>query len=50
MTIRITILLDENVHKKFRDLQAKMIKKKGEAVSFSHIVNEVLQRGLKAKN
>jgi len=50
MTIRLTIILDENVHKKLREYQARMIKNKEEAVSFSRVINEVLQRGLKAKN
>ncbi len=49
MSIGITILLDENVHKKLREYQAKIIKTKTDAVSFSYIINEVLQRGLKVK-
>ena len=50
MAIRITIVLDDNVHKKLRVYQARMIKNSEDAVSFSHVINEVLQRGLKSKN
>jgi hypothetical protein len=47
MKKRVTIVLDENLVKKLRIMQAKKISKIQESVSFSRIVNEVLEKGLK---
>ena len=47
MSERITIMLNSDIAKKLRILQAKKIKESSSTVSFSGIVNEVLEKGLK---
>ena len=47
MSERITIMLNRDIAKKLRSLQAKKIKESSSTVSFSGIVNEVLEKGLK---
>lgn len=47
MTERLTIMLNSEIAKKLRLLQAKKIKDSSSTVSFSRIVNEVLEKGLK---
>jgi len=47
MTERITIMLNSEIVKKLRKLQAKKITEASSSVSFSRIVNEVLEKGLK---
>lgn len=44
---RITVILDEDILKKLRLLQAKQIKETASSVSFSKIINNVLQKHLK---
>jgi len=46
MSNRITIVLDEENHKKLRNLQAKKIKESTKSVSFSKVINEVIEKGL----
>jgi len=46
MSSRITIVLNDENHKKLRNLQAKMIKESTKSVSFSRVINEVLEKGL----
>lgn len=47
MAERITIMMDSEIVKKLRVLQAKKLKDSSSSVSFSRIVNEVLEKGLK---
>ena len=47
MSERITIMLNSDIAKKLRSLQAKKIKESSSTVSFSRIVNEVLEKALK---
>ena len=47
MAERITIMLDEDLVKRIREKQAKMIRESTKSVSFSKVINEVLQQGLK---
>ncbi len=47
MADRITIMLDSNIAKKIRTLQAKKIKESSSSVSFSRVINEILEKGLK---
>ncbi len=47
MTERITFMLDEDVAKKLRTIQAKMIQTDATSVSFSKVINEVLKNALK---
>jgi len=44
---RITVVLDDDLVKKLRLLQAKQIKETASAASFSKIINGVLQKSLK---
>jgi len=47
MTIRITIMIDEDLQKKLRVLQSKKIRVSGKNISFSQVIDEVIQKGLK---
>ena len=49
MSKRITILLDDDLEKKLRVVQAKLIQKTKSAVSFSKILNETVRDGLNGK-
>jgi len=44
---RITIVLDDDLVKKLREKQAKLIKESTQSVSFSRVVNETLRKGIK---
>jgi len=43
---RVTIMLDENLEKKLRKIQAKLIKDSKKSMSFSQVVNDILRIGL----
>ena len=47
MSERITVMFNSDTVKKLRTLQSKKIKETSSTVSFSRIVNEVLEKGLK---
>lgn len=47
MADRVTIMLNSDIAKKLRTLQAKKVKESASSVSFSRIINEVLEKGLK---
>jgi len=47
MSSRVTIVLSSSNSEKLRHLQAKMIKTSSKSVSFSHVLNLVLEDGLK---
>ncbi len=47
MGIRITVVLDESNVEKLRNLQARMIKSSLRSVSFSSVLNQVAEEGLK---
>ena len=47
MSKRVTIVLDDNLVKKLRDKQAKLIKESAKSVSFSRVVNEAIRKSLK---
>lgn len=47
MSERVTIMLDSDIAKKLRALQAKKIKDSASSISFSSIINEVLDKGLR---
>lgn len=44
---RITIVLDTMNAEKLRNIQAKMIRSSTKSVSFSHVLNLVVNEGLK---
>ncbi|HUT05074.1 MAG TPA: hypothetical protein VMW74_00055 [Nitrosopumilaceae archaeon] len=47
MAKRVTIMLDEDLDRKLRLVQAKAIQSTNSSVSFSSTLNEVLRNGLK---
>ena len=47
MAQRITIMLDDELVKKLRIMQAKLIKESTKSVSFSKVLNEMVKQGLK---
>lgn len=46
MSDRITMLLDSDLAKQLRQIQAKMITVSGKSVSFSHVLNLAVKEGL----
>lgn len=46
MKSRITIIIDNDVAKKLRTMQAKKIQKESKNVSFSRVINEILRESL----
>ena len=47
MPKRVTIMLDEDLDKKLRLVQAKLIQSTTSSVSFSEVINETLRKNLK---
>ena len=47
MSKRITIVLDDDLDKKLRLLQAKIIQKENSSCSFSRVLNETIRKVLK---
>ena len=47
MVRRTTVMIDDDLVKKLRIMQAKMIQNENKSVSFSHVVNLVLRDVLK---
>lgn len=47
MASRKTIMLDEDLVRKIRASQSKMLKEKNQSISFSYVINQVLEEGLK---
>ena len=45
---RVTIVLDDDLIKKLREKQAKLIKESTSSVSFSRVLNETVRKSLKA--
>ena len=47
MSKRVTILIDDDLDKKLRNIQSKIIKQKQGSYSYSKAVNDTLRRVLK---
>lgn len=47
MSKRITIVLDDNIHQKLVEIQARTIQKKNSSYSFSRAINDTLKKPLK---
>jgi len=47
MSKRVTIILDDDLVKKLREKQAKLIKESTKSVNFSRVLNDVLRKSLK---
>jgi hypothetical protein len=46
MARRTTVMIDDDLVKKLRERQAKLIKESTNSVSFSKVLNEVIRKGL----
>ena len=46
LALRVTIMLDEDLAKKLRVLQAKRLKSSNKSISFSKVLNEVVRKDL----
>jgi len=46
LALRVTIMLDEDLAKKLRFLQLKRLKGSNKSISFSKVLNEVVQKWL----
>jgi len=44
---RITIMLDDDLQKKLRERQARLIKQGNKSVSFSQVINQTLKEAVK---
>ncbi len=49
MAKRITIMLDDDLDKKIRLAQSKIILEENKSVSFSHVINSLLENQLAKK-
>lgn len=47
MAKRVTIMIDADLDKKLRMIQAKIIQKESTSCSFSKVINDVVRKGLK---
>jgi hypothetical protein len=47
MAKRITVLIDDDLDKKLRILQAKKIQATNSSISYSKVINEILEAGFK---
>jgi predicted transcriptional regulator len=47
MAKRITIMIDDDLDKKLRQLQAKLIQDTTSSISYSHVINETIRKNLK---
>jgi len=47
MARRVTIMINDDLDKKIRLLQAKMIQKENKSISYSFVVNSILKNSLK---
>jgi hypothetical protein len=47
MAKRITVMIDDDIDKKLRQIQAKMIQSTSDSVSYSKVINETLKKGIK---
>ena len=46
MAKRVTIMIDEDLDKKVRLKQAKLIQKTNKSVSYSQVINEIIRKNL----
>lgn len=47
MAKRVTIMIDDDLDKKIRTVQAKMIQTTMGSVSYSKVINETLRKGIR---
>ncbi len=46
MSIRVTIVLDDDLSKKLRSIQAKKVSQSTKSISFSRVINDELRKTL----
>ncbi len=44
---RVTVVLDDNIVKKLREKQAKLIKESTKSVSFSSVINQIIRKNIR---
>jgi hypothetical protein len=44
---RVTVMIDDNLLKKLRRIQANQIKESAKSISFSSVINQILEKELK---
>ena len=49
MAKRVTIMLDDALAKKLREIQSKQIREQSKSVSFSKVINAMIHESLKKK-
>ena len=49
MAKRITIMLDDDINRKIRLMQLKIIKKENKSISFSSVINLLLEENISKK-
>lgn len=49
MAKRITIMLDDDIDRKIRLMQSKIIKKENKSISFSSVINLLLEENISKK-
>ena len=47
MAKRVTIMVDDELDKKLRQMQAKLIQKENKSISYSYVINLMLKDSLK---
>ncbi len=47
MSRRVTIVIDDDLNKKIRQIQAKLIQKENKSISFSRVINSMLKDSIK---
>ena len=47
MAKRITIMIDEDIDKKLRQIQAKLIQETSRSISYSQVINETIRKSIK---
>lgn len=47
MAKRITIMIDDDLDKKLRQLQAKLIQETSSSISYSQVINETVRKSIK---
>ncbi len=47
MAKRVTIMIDDELDKKLRQMQAKLIQKENKSISYSHVINVALKNSMK---
>ena len=50
MSKRVTIMIEDEIDRKLRLMQAKLIQKESKSISYSYVLNLVLKNNLKKLN